>query len=253
MGNMITLRKNNIIKKSRKNKTKKAVLVGLNYTGTSAELHGCINDITRMKQTLITNYEYINVRTYTDNDNVNILQILDNLVTSPEQIKFFQYSGHGTQVIDTNGDESDGMDEALYSINDTIITDDDINNVVSKLGIDKTLVMVIDACHSGSMIDLPYQLINGRVVKINNNEILGNIISISGCKDDQESMDVNNGISYGAMSTALNKVLSKCLSTRLTWKQLVHRINTELKTNKYAQIPILSVSRPELINQKINM
>ena len=169
MGNKIGIIKNRFIKKSdnlenlenqvihrdvHKTNTKKAVLVGLNYPGTPAALHGCINDISRMKQTLISKFGYVDVKTYTDVDMVNILQVLNDLVKGPEQIKFFQYSGHGTQVIDTNGDESDGLDEALYSVNGTIITDDEINNVVCKLQQGKTLVMVIDACHSGSMIDL---------------------------------------------------------------------------------------------------
>ena len=242
---------------SRESEQKKAVLVGLNYTGTSAALQGCINDVNRMKQTLINRFGHRNVKIYTDADlsvQKNILQVLDELIDSKENKLFFQYSGHGTQVKDQDGDEIDGLDEALYSVKGTIIRDDDINERVKKIPAGSTLVMIIDACHSGSMIDLPYQLENGKINKLNDKVVNGNVICISGCRDTQVSMDVNDGrIAYGAMSSALNTVLKNESSTNLTWKDLVYKMNAELRSNRYAQVPLLSVSHPELINEKVDM
>ena len=236
---------------------RRAILVGLNYPGTSAALHGCINDVSRMKQTLISRFSHKNVTIYTDNDlsvQKNILQVLDELIGSKEKKLFFQYSGHGTQVKDWNGDEADGLDEALYSVKGTIITDDDINERVKKVPTGSTLVMIIDACHSGSMIDLPYQLEKGKIIKINDNKIDSNIICISGCRDNQVSMDVNDGfVAYGAMSSALNAVLNKNPTLNLTWKELIYKMNDELRSNRYAQVPLLSVSHPELILEKVDM
>ena len=232
---------------------KKAVLIGLNYTGTSAALQGCINDAMRMAKTLQTKFDYKDTTVFTDRDlsrRNNILQVLDRLIDSKVKNLYFQYSGHGTQVYDHNNDEADGLDEALYSVGGTLITDDEINKRVQRIPNGTNMVLVIDACHSGTMIDLPYQLKNGKVVKINNNEVRGDVICISGCRDNQVSMDVNaENTSYGAMSNALQKVLTRVDVNTITWKALVTELNAELRKDHYAQVPQLCVSRPDLINQ----
>ena len=242
-----------------KNNSKQGVLVGLNYTGTRAALKGCYNDAKRMSQTLKTKYNYSNISILTDRNITiyyNILEVLEKLVSSEASHLFFQFSGHGTQVRDRNGDEKDGMDEALYSVGGTIITDDQINETLKKLKPGVTLVIIIDACHSGSIIDLPYQLDNDSNVPVKvNNDVWknNNIICISGCRDNQVSMDVDNGtIAYGALSNAIQKVLSET-KTEITWRMLVGRVRDELKRNQYAQIPQLSVSNPEFIDAAVNL
>jgi len=240
-----------------KNSDKKAILVGLNYVGTSAALQGCINDANRMRQTLIKYFDYTDTKVYTDGDlsvQKNILQVLDEVIDSGATNMFFQYSGHGTQQRDLNGDEADGMDEALYSVNGTIIVDDQINERVKKVGSGKQLVMIFDACHSGTMVDLPYQLKNSKVVKVNNNVVNGDIICISGCRDNQVSMDVRqDGTAYGAMSNALQTVINNLNGKKVTWKTLIGQLQSELKKKRYAQVPELTVSRAELINEIVNI
>lgn len=230
---------------------KRAVLVGLNYTGTPASLKGCINDARRMKKTLVSKYKYKYVTILSDQNitpNNDILLVLNKLVSGPEKNLFFQYSGHGTQVVDTNGDERDGKDEALYSTNGRIVKDDDINKVIRKVKSGVNMVIFIDACHSGSVIDLPYQLIDGKIIKTNNNRIVGNIICISGCKDEQVSMDVTVGlVSYGALSNALQVVINKN-KKGISWRLLLKEVRSELNKMGYDQNPQLSVSKPELID-----
>lgn len=79
---------------------------------------------------------------------------------------YFQFSGHGQQVIDDNGDEIDGFDEAIVPINSpmayqegvyegqNLIRDEELgsllNEVRLKLGPAGNLMTVIDACHSGT-------------------------------------------------------------------------------------------------------
>jgi hypothetical protein len=48
-----------------KNKNKKALLVGINYTGTQNELYGCINDVNSIKERIIAN-GFTNINTITD-------------------------------------------------------------------------------------------------------------------------------------------------------------------------------------------
>jgi hypothetical protein len=80
-------------------------------------------------------------------------------------IFYFHFSGHGQQVQDVNGDEADGWDEALvlydapmlYSDGykyDKHYTDDllktKLDAIRNKLGANGQVIMVIDACHSGT-------------------------------------------------------------------------------------------------------
>jgi hypothetical protein len=70
----------------------------------------------------------------------------------------FQFSGMGAQVPDDDGDELDGMDEALCpmdSFHQGPILDDEINEaIVRPLVHGVTLHAIIDACRSGTVLDL---------------------------------------------------------------------------------------------------
>ncbi len=77
-------------------------------------------------------------------------------VTSNDKV-FIYYSGHGTQVQDTSGDEDDGYDEALtlYNLGSGedfgVLIDDDINILLRSLPSKNTTLMV-DACCSGTAV-----------------------------------------------------------------------------------------------------
>jgi len=102
--------------------SKKALLVGINYKGTSSELKGCITDVDNIKGYLLKNgYSSQNITVLTDETaikptRVNILKHLLELIVSDAKTLFFHYSGHGSQTADDNGDESDGRDECLCPI-----------------------------------------------------------------------------------------------------------------------------------------
>lgn len=68
--------------------------------------------------------------------------------------------GHGGQTKDLDGDEEDGYDECLYPVDYQSaghIVDDEIHDtIVRPLQPGVRLTAIIDACHSGSMLDLPY-------------------------------------------------------------------------------------------------
>ena len=79
---------------------------------------------------------------------------------------FIHYSGHGQQTVDANGDEIDGLDEAIVPFDsplnyddlhykgENLITDDEISVITlelrKKIGKQGQLVLVMDSCHSGS-------------------------------------------------------------------------------------------------------
>lgn len=72
----------------------------------------------------------------------------------------FHYSGHGSQQRDYSGEELDGMNETLCPLDfETagMITDDEINDTIVKpLPHGVRLHAIIDACHSGTVLDLPW-------------------------------------------------------------------------------------------------
>lgn len=72
----------------------------------------------------------------------------------------FHFSGHGSQQNDYNGDEIDGQDEALCPLDHETegkIIDDEINRIlVRPLVHGAKLHAVIDACNSGTVLDLPF-------------------------------------------------------------------------------------------------
>ena len=76
---------------------------------------------------------------------------------------FMHYSGHGGSVKDKNSDEKDGKDETLIPVDYKTagqITDDVIlAALVLDLPEGCMLTVVIDACHSGTVLDLPYKFV----------------------------------------------------------------------------------------------
>ena len=73
---------------------------------------------------------------------------------------FFHYSGHGGRVKDDDGDEEDGYDETLIPVDYQKagqIRDDVVySELVGRMPEGSTLTCLMDCCHSGTVLDLPY-------------------------------------------------------------------------------------------------
>jgi hypothetical protein len=78
----------------------------------------------------------------------------------PGDALFVHYSGHGCSIHDDESEEADGKDEALVPVDyleNGVIRDDDIyNTLIKPLKDDVHLLCIMDCCHSGSILDLPY-------------------------------------------------------------------------------------------------
>ncbi|KAJ6672127.1 METACASPASE-1-LIKE [Salix viminalis] len=125
----------------------------------------------------------------------------------------FHFSGHGSQQKDSDGDELDGYDETLCPTDfetEGMIVDDEINAVIVRpLSHGVKLHAIIDACHSGTVLDLPFLCRmdkSGDYVWEDHRPRSGawkgtsggEVISFSGCDDDQIS----------AETSALSKITS---------------------------------------------
>lgn len=243
-----------------------AVVVGLNYRGTDMELGGCINDAVNVQSMLME--KGYDVHIITDEDESvgkrEICMALLSLIYHPTASRlYFHYSGHGSQVRDTNGDERDGMDECLV-LDNGIILDDELAGLMSCVDSDKRLMCVLDCCHSGSGMDLRYSMckVYGRANKSHgvpprrnrfrraegrrsSPATRGEVVMFSGCQDDQTSADMTvRGQVQGALTASLLKAMR--LDVEPTFIELFSSCKRELKLLGVGQYPILSSGRKDM-------
>ena len=251
LGKSILSIKNYVPKKITINKNKKALLIGINYTGTSNELYGCINDVNSIKER-ITKQGFNNINVITDlttkkATRINILEGFKNLLMNCQagDLLFFVYSGHGSYAIDRNGDEKDGRDELIVSCDLQGVLDDELKALIQTyLKADVTLFALFDSCFSGSVLDLKYQFMDSLDYdKFTENskqlETQGNVIMISGCTDNQTSADaVFDNKPNGAMTWSLLESLKQ--KPNVNWRELVKTMRDLLKTSQFTQIPQFS-------------
>jgi len=83
--------------------------------------------------------------------------IIDDLTWMKDQenetsISLFYYSGHGRQILDDDGDEADGLDEALYCSDENTIRDDDLKDLLDQF--EGPVVVILESCNSGGFGEL---------------------------------------------------------------------------------------------------
>jgi hypothetical protein len=113
---------------------KRALLVGINYPGTKAELKGCHNDVDRMHRCLVDRFGFDedDIRVLSDKGRsgpqptgANIRRAFARLVgdARPGDFLFFHYSGHGTRLPAETGQNDDtGYDECIVPSDMNLIT-----------------------------------------------------------------------------------------------------------------------------------
>lgn len=146
---------------------RRALLVGVNQYRSSAvpPLRACVSDAINIRNILKTYLGFRNedIRMLTDEraTKANILQRLEWMVdlARPGDFMVFYFAGHGSQVLDRDGDELfDQMDEILcpYDMNwdNGFILDDDLGRIFGRLnGRENVLAeVIIDSCHSGTVL-----------------------------------------------------------------------------------------------------
>lgn len=264
-----------------------AFLVGINYINTQSELNGCYNDVVNVSQYLRTTLGYTagSIAILTDGNRgtlgtasrlpptrQNIIAGLTALVAGmiPGDEAVFHYSGHGSLVRDTNGDETTGFDSCLCPVDYAtppsagggMITDDEIRTLlVNKVPRGAKLYVILDCCHNGTGCDIRYKYEDFSVLlsppsartpvwrtlqraylQGKYTETAGEVYMISGCRDEQTSADayINNAFA-GALTYAVFSILRANQSTIRTysWSALLRDVRHFMRINKYAQIPQL--------------
>jgi hypothetical protein len=259
---------------------RRALLVGINYTGTPNRLFGCINDINNIGSYLYTSRKYNSFIVMTDNTSIkptcsNILDgfraLLKGAVAGDEL--WFHYSGHGSLVRDTNGDEESRMDSCICPLDfmrSGFISDDIIrNNLADLVPKGVRLYMVLDACHSGTCCDLRYKyddssyLTNTKARSPEKyvpsdwslkqtsyefkryNKTNGEVFCISGCQDNQTSADAfMDGKAAGALTYILLTCLRNNSQTNYKWKHLLKDVCCSEKVQQFTQQTALTSGNP---------
>uniref|UniRef100_A0A6C0JUG6 Peptidase C14 caspase domain-containing protein n=1 Tax=viral metagenome TaxID=1070528 RepID=A0A6C0JUG6_9ZZZZ len=248
--------------------TKKALLVGINYEGTSSELKGCVNDVYDLRNMLVSKYEYkqdnIQLLINTKATRKNILDAFIALLQSANEGDHicFTFSGHGYYTADMyEKDEMDGYDEMIVTADNQTIVDDTFKQLIQTHLKEKvTLFSLFDNCHSGTIYDLRYQYLDSSIqtnesMSVHSNpnvlDTSGQVILLSGCMDGQVSLDARiNGKFNGVMTWCFLEALRQS-NYEDTWETLLERIRTILNVNKLQQIPQMSSGIPLDTKQKL--
>lgn len=129
-----------------------------------------INDVKLIKEALMKQgFKSENIAVVTDKQATlaGMKEAFDKYLiqrAKPGDVAVFHFSGHGQQIEDDNGDEADGLDESIIPYDaplhyrpgaDNHFRDDLLGEKLAilrtKLGEKGNLLVIIDACHSGTM------------------------------------------------------------------------------------------------------
>ena len=230
--------------------------------------------------------ENINILKDADATTANLslaFQTLSNKLKK-DDIVFFHFSGHGQQISDVNGkrlkiknkqlkaDETDGLDEALVMYNAPLLTgstfknvgysfenhfvDDQLNyyitNIRNKIGANGQVIVVIDACHSGTatrgedeakvrgsketcgpattskdmLADTTFGF--GTDFSYNLDEDAGKLVAFFGCKAEQVNREITSfSKGYGSLSWFLVKAM-KDLDKKASYSNLFSEIRKHM-------------------------
>ena len=234
----------------------RALLIGNNYVGTDNELNGCFADVQRMRDVLVSQGcvsadRVVMLLDATADQISTALQSLASASWSESlTAAYVHYSGHGTQVYDAQGDEPDGLDEAICPIDFAaagVMTDDFLKRCFGRFNPATTVRFLCDACHSGSMLDLRYTYESATSMKDAGvrASMSPRVIMISGCRDTQTSADAWDAQLQqygGALTDALLDVIHDDATTRTDVFALLAALRKRLRATGFTQVPVLSSS-----------
>jgi len=245
----------------------KALCVGINnYPNSYNNLRGCVNDANDWAKRLESFGFEVELLLDDQATEDNILDKFEELVSLEHSHVVFTYSGHGTQVRDTGGDELDGYDEALY-VYGGIIQDDQLRTRLDNMHSTTKMTIVLDSCFSGTatrapMLEesteitprfVPVEImpVNARRVKaLLSDEDMVEVL-ISGCSDNEYSYDAYiNDRWNGAMTAYALYVLTK----DQTYNEFYARLRELLPSTRYPQTPQLegnSINKNEIVFFKV--
>jgi hypothetical protein len=262
----------------------RALFIGINYFHSDAQLNGCVNDVAVMMGVVqAMGFDITDRRVLVDDSSfpgvtgeptrAEIIDSMKWLVADARKGDqfFLHYSGHGVQIADSKADKADGgTAESLAPVDYKtagLLYDREIYDLLCPaLPADCRLTALIDCCHSGDVMNLEFawqwddgKREDGEFVRRPRPDIPGDILVISGCKDEQTSADVSDVTSFqtkftagkpgaagGACTNALAEVVAAKMGSdgkcHVSFEELLRMIQESLVRRKFTQVPQLSAS-----------
>jgi hypothetical protein len=238
---------------------RRALLMGLNYRGTRAELRGCINDVRRLRQLLASAYGFQKREMTVMTDDTRVKPTKANMLRALRRLAYdtrrrgvrevwISYSGHGSYQRDRSGDERDGRDEGLCPLDyDSagLLLDDEIRREFTRFAPGTKICCLFDCCHSGTGADLEYRYVSGtKSVEENlaKHAMRPDVIMVSGCRDNQTSADAYlSGQFQGACTNSFIAAL-RAARYDITVYRLLKDMRAILRSRRFTQVPQVTSS-----------
>ena len=232
--------------------SRRALVVGIDYEADSRlRLNGCVNDAEAVCAAL-TDMDHVTVLTGDQPTRRNIEDAMREEVRAAraDSEVFFFYAGHGTYARDHGQDEVDGKDEALVPLDVRtagIIRDDQIHAWLNRFPSTARITVMIDCCHSATMLDLPYRMVRGpcrRASRRRPPTVSPNVVCISGCRDFETAQEVRvGGHTRGALTYTVLRLLAimERYNVRLSVSSFLYYLRKWIPSK---QIPQITSSRP---------
>lgn len=247
--------------------SKKALCIGINdYPGTQNDLAGCVNDANDWAAELAGRGFAVTKMLDSQATHAAMSAAIKELIhgAAKGDTLLISYSGHGTWVPDSSGDEPDGRDEALcpYDIGSVgPLLDDQIREMFAARAAGVRIVLISDSCHSGTVTKgddseldagvararyLPLEawmppgelpLASARpIALVGGLARSGGDLLLAGCQDTEYSFDTSfQGRPNGAFSFyALKTLRDKKPATYAAWFKA---IRSYLPSNRLPQTP----------------
>ena len=221
------------------------------------KIHGD-NDISIVTEMLEENgFEQVQILSNKAATKKGIMDALDNLAKKAIRgdVIYIHFSGHGQQITDLDGDEPDGYDEAWipydackdysgkYKGQNQIVDDelfDFLNQLRTKVGDKGKIIVVSDACHSGSGSrgDEGEDVVRGvqekfempaerNIVNVKRESTAW--LFVSACKAYQNNFEYrdNQGNYHGMLSYLLWE--NRATMSKATWQEVMATIDKHFK------------------------
>lgn len=254
---------------------RRALLVGINdykYDDDISDLGGTANDVEAMRDVLTRRFGFAESDLVILRDKQatksNIVQTFkEHLIgnAGPDTIAVFYYSGHGSQMYDTSGDEPDSYDETIVAHDsgrsadhpNNDISDDEFNALLTDLG-KKTrhTTVILDSCHSGSGVRAAGKVRSARADERGRpadaaakgrkqdssgrwRETTTSYALISGARTDEFSYErAMSGKTMGALTWSLTRALWRAGKTD-TYRDIIAGVQSEVSQSFPKQHPQL--------------
>ena len=210
------------------------------YAGWDGQLVACENDAEDMKQIAVSKGFNATALLTKEATSDKVIKAINDAAQSLESgdIFFLTYSGHGGQLKDLNNDEDDQLDET-WCLYDRQLVDDEINECFTKFKEGVRILSASDSCHSGTVVkeaffktdldmlnsnidkngrryrfaptailnkvyrqnkELYDTILSNRKIKETKDKVKSSVLLISGCQDNQLSLDgAFNGLFTGKL------------------------------------------------------